>query len=124
MMSIFDKLKAFFGGADSNGTAANGASDGSTPEGGVAGGTSPDPIDMISCEDALRLVHEFLDGELESASEGQVRSHFDMCQKCYPHLHLETVYRDALRRAAAGESAPAELKARVSALLADAEAGS
>jgi anti-sigma factor (TIGR02949 family) len=123
-MSIFDRLKAFFGGADSNGMAATGASDGSMQNGGMDGGVPPDPIDMISCEEALRLVHEFLDGELESVSEGQVRSHFDRCQKCYPHLHLETVYRDAVRRAVAGERAPAELKARVSALLAEADAGS
>ena len=96
-MSFFDKLKALFGSGSSNGDAG-----------------------MISCEDALRLVHEFLDGELEDASATEVKQHFDMCQRCYPHLHLETAFREAVRRASAGESAPPELKDKVSALLAEA----
>lgn len=97
-MSIIDKLKRIFGTASDNGGS-----------------------DMISCHDALRLVHEFLDGELESFSASQVQSHFDMCERCYPHLHLETVFREALRGAAAGEAAPTELRAKVSALLTEAE---
>jgi len=101
-MSFFDKLKAFFGGGTSNGASPGG------------------DVGMISCEEALRLVHEFLDGELEDASATEVKQHFDMCQLCYPHLHLETVFREAMRRASAGESAPPHLKAKVSALLTEA----
>jgi anti-sigma factor (TIGR02949 family) len=107
-MSIFDKLKALFPGSDSNGSGSNGMG----------------RAVMLSCEDALRLVHEFLDGELDPAAEGQVQKHFDMCQRCYPHLHLETAYRDAVRRAALAKDAPPELKAKVSALIAEAEASS
>ena len=78
---------------------------------------------MISCHDALTLVHEYLDGELEAVPENQVKRHFDMCERCYPHLHLETTFRDAVRRAAAGEKAPPELKTKLIKLLAEAEAG-
>jgi anti-sigma factor (TIGR02949 family) len=110
-MSIIDKLKSLIGaGSGDRGASGNGAP-------ARMGGD-----DMISCEDALRLVNEFIDGELEGVSEARVRAHFDVCQRCYPHLKLETAFREALRRAAATEAAPTDLKARVATLLADAEA--
>jgi anti-sigma factor (TIGR02949 family) len=77
---------------------------------------------MISCEDALRLVHDYLDGELEPSSETRVKQHFDACERCYPHLNLESLFREAVRRASSGESAPPALKARVLELLVEAEA--
>ena len=104
-MSLFDKLKRLFGAAPRNGDAArNGESE-------------------ITCHDALVLVHEYLDGELEDVPEAEVKAHFDMCQLCYPHLHLERVYRDAVRRASAVPKAPPELRAKLVALLAEAESG-
>lgn len=98
-MSIFDSIKGLFGGS----SASNGD-------------------EMIPCEDALRLVHDFLDGELGDVPAEQVRRHFEVCGRCYPHLQLENAYRDAVRRAAAGQGAPEALKARVAALLAEAGA--
>ena len=108
-MSIFDSIKRFFGGAPA--PDGNGVQD-------VVDGSE----EMISCEDALRLVHDFLDGELGDVPADQVRRHFEVCGQCYPHLQLETAYRDAVRRAAAGEEAPDTLKDRVSQLLAEARA--
>ena len=114
-MSIIKRLKALF---------RSGA--GEASEAGMSGGMAEAPMagmaDMISCEDALRLVHDYLDGELEDVPENQVRQHFDMCERCYPHLKLESVYRDAMHRVGSGGGAPAGLKDRVSALLAEADA--
>ena len=107
-MSIFDKFRRLFGAEPSVGA---------VDAGGMAAGDG-----MISCEDALRLVHEFLDGELEGASADEVRQHFEVCQRCYPHLHLETVFREAIQRASLRPDAPAELKDRVSSLLAESPA--
>ncbi len=103
-MSLFDKLRRLFGGASQN------------------GGTPPG-AEMISCHDALRLVHEYLDGELDGVPQADVKAHFDMCERCYPHLHLESIFRDAIRRAAGMEIAPPELKARLTQLLAEADSG-
>jgi len=105
-MSIVGWLKKLFGGGSRNGSVtSSGARD----------------INMISCEEALRLVHDFLDGELEGVSESKVKRHFDMCERCYPHLHLESTYREAVRRAATGEAASPALKEKVAALLAEAQ---
>ena len=75
---------------------------------------------MISCTEALALVHEFLDGELENASREQVRAHFEVCGNCYPHLKLEESFRQAVQKAAHGEQASPELRSRVMDLLAEA----
>lgn len=101
-MSIFDSIRRLF----------DGSSDGSEASGGED--------EMIPCEDALRLVNEYLDGELENVSRSQVKRHFEACGRCYPHLRFESAYREAVRRAATGERAPAELRAKVSRLLAEA----
>jgi len=79
--------------------------------------------EMISCQDALRFLYEFLDGELEGASSAQVRAHFDVCQRCYPHLQLEASFRAALQRACGGPCAPEELKTRLLAALAEVDDG-
>ena len=132
-MSFFDKIRQLFGQASSNGDAhgaeGNGrgrpaasapdVSESGCPESGAAGGPGGE---MIPCEEALRLVHEYLDGELDGVPEDQVRRHFEVCGRCYPHLRLERSYREAVRRAAAGEAAPPELRKRVGRLLAEAQA--
>ncbi|NIT86122.1 MAG: anti-sigma factor [Gemmatimonadetes bacterium] len=75
---------------------------------------------MISCQEALRLVNEYLDGELEGVPAFQVRRHFEACARCYPHLRFESAYREAVRRATAGQSAPPRLKEEVVRLLVEA----
>lgn len=118
-MSIFDSIRRLFGGSPNGDGPFNGA--GSSRKGGEVGSTAPgDDDEMILCEEALRLVHEYLDGELENVPRSQVKRHFEICGHCYPHLKLESSYREAVRRAAAGQRAPAELKAKVRRLLAEA----
>jgi mycothiol system anti-sigma-R factor len=73
--------------------------------------------DVISCRAALSAVYEFLDGELDEVSGERVRAHFEACGRCYPHLRLEESFREALRRACAGEKPPPDLRSRLQALL-------
>ncbi|MDH3206536.1 MAG: zf-HC2 domain-containing protein [Gemmatimonadota bacterium] len=88
-MTLFDSFKRLFG-AKRNGDAEG-----------------------LACEDALRLVHEFLDGELADVPHAQVEAHFEMCRRCYPHLHLERRFREAIQRACVKETASPELRSRV-----------
>lgn len=106
-MSIFDSIKRIFGGSLPPGGNGDSAS---------AGGD----MEVIPCEEALRRVHEYLDGELDGVPAEQVRRHFDVCGRCYPHLKLESAYREAVKRAVAGQGAPPELRAKVLSLLAEA----
>lgn len=98
-MSLFDSLRRLFG-AERDGA--------SERRGGGGHGSQG-----ISCQEALRLVHEFIDGELENVSQAEVQRHFEICARCYPHLRLEQSFREAVRRACAREHAPPELRERV-----------
>ena len=141
-MSFFDKIRRLFGQASSNGDGHRSNGDGTGPAAGTeagasdsagvadaecaeaagGGGAGGSGDEMIPCEEALRLVHEYLDGELENVPQDQVKRHFEVCGQCYPHLRLERSYREAVRRAAAGEAAPPELRERVGRLLTEAQA--
>ena len=83
--------------------------------------TSLGDADMIPCEEALKVVQEYLDGELDEASARSVRKHFDACGRCYPHLDFEKAYRDAVCRAVKRETVPSDLRAKVAALIAEAD---
>lgn len=91
---IFDALRRWIGSDDDGGNA-----------------------DMLSCEEALSRIYEFLDGELEEMTHEQVERHFDVCKRCYPQLQWEQSFRRALHRAVEDEEAPGELKRRVRQLL-------
>lgn len=75
---------------------------------------------MISCEEALALINEFIDGELEDVPYARVKAHYDVCRHCYPHLRLEESFRQAVRRAASRPHAPDDLRNRVQELLSEA----
>lgn len=104
-MTLFDGFKRLFGGGRNGGPERNGDSE------------------EFGCHDALRLVQEFLDGELDGVSHTEVEAHFEMCKRCYPHLKLERRFRAAIQRAGAGEVAPAELRAQVIDLVSGGQSG-
>lgn len=108
-MSFIDRIKRILGGAPQDADAP-----GSPPAGDVPVSGPPLATDTISCLDAITVINDFLDGELDEVSEEQVRTHFAVCQRCYPHLKLEESFREALHRAAAARGgAPPELRARI-----------
>lgn len=75
-----------------------------------SGGDGPG---RIECHEALRLINEYLDGELEGVSNEVVRAHLEVCEKCYPQLKLERAFREAVRRVSRNEPTPPHLRARV-----------
>jgi len=85
-----------------------------------AGGAPPREI---TCREAVAALYEFLDGELGPVSHEEVKAHFDVCQRCYPHLRLEEAFRAALQRACAGAAAPETLRDRLKAMLSEADPG-
>jgi anti-sigma factor (TIGR02949 family) len=112
-MSMYEKLMSMLRGGSRNGGAGSN---------GGPGADCPGESDMIPCEEALKVVQEYLDGELDESLGQSVRKHFDICGRCYPHLDFEKAYRDAVCRAVQGETAPSALKAKVAALIAEVDA--
>ena len=91
--------------------------------GASAGTEDATKMEMISCEEALEGLYEYLDGELVGAAHDRVKAHFDICARCYPKLRLEESFRLAVQRAARGQTAPPDLRRKLLAALEEAEAG-
>ncbi|MDX1566199.1 MAG: zf-HC2 domain-containing protein [Longimicrobiales bacterium] len=98
------------GQGSEGGAADEGAGNGRSPAGAEGG---PPSVEMLSCQEVLERLFEYLDGELESPTEIQVEAHLEKCRRCYPRLQFEKAFMEALDRARAGEEPPTDLRNRV-----------
>jgi anti-sigma factor (TIGR02949 family) len=69
-----------------------------------------------SCEDALRLLAEHLDGELPGPLHGEVERHLSTCRSCFSRAEFEKRLKERIG-SAAREAASPELASRVQALI-------
>ena len=74
---------------------------------------------MIGCEEALRKVYEYLDGELDAEWGERVRAHVEICRECYPHFNFERVFLDHVRSRTIEPEHREELGRRVRRVLAE-----
>lgn len=118
-MSFFDRLRGIFRAREAARTTVGGGDPG---PGSTSEKKNLEP-EMISCEEALAALYEYLDGELEGVTEEKVRAHFEVCARCYPKLALEKSFRAAVTRAGTGEKAPPELKGKILDLIREETAG-
>ena len=94
-MTIFRTIGRWFGAGDED-----------------EGGTK-----TVSCEEALQLLHDFLDGELDYLTHDAVEEHFRVCACCYPHLATEKSFRARVKKALSDREVPDGLRSRVMAIL-------
>ena len=66
------------------------------------------------CEMVLEHVQEFLDNELDSATEEAVRAHIAICEPCLDQAEVWMAVKTLVKRACTTDSAPATLVSRVS----------
>jgi anti-sigma factor (TIGR02949 family) len=66
------------------------------------------------CELVLEHVQEFLDNELDSATEEAVRAHIAICEPCLDQAEVWMAVKTLVKRACTTESAPDTLVTRVS----------
>ena len=77
----------------------------------------------ISCQQALRRLYEYLDGELNADNAAEVRRHIEVCEACYPEVRFTTEFRDAVHRAARGQPVtPTSLRDKVARIIAEEDA--
>ncbi len=66
----------------------------------------------MNCKEAIPLIHEYLDGDLEAGRLQQLHSHLQSCGDC--RLHMKQLEQtDALIRSAAGAEIPENLAERI-----------
>lgn len=68
---------------------------------------------MIRCEEALERLWEFLDGELEAASEASVQNHLEACARCYPRYDFQRAYFELMSRIQERDAVPRQLRRQV-----------
>ena len=69
------------------------------------------------CEEALRDIQRFLDGELETPEAGLVDAHLHGCTPCMERADFKRQVKDLLASRCGCDEVPQGLKDRVSALL-------
>ncbi len=74
---------------------------------------------MISCEQAVERVYEFLDGELDAETMEQVREHIEVCKRCYPYFNFERIFLDHIRSKGLRSERSERLEARIRDALSD-----
>ena len=72
----------------------------------------------ISCEEALKIVFDYIDNELEHGRHEDMEDHLAKCHSCYSRVEFEKRLRAKIREAA-GNAAPDSLRAKVGILFKD-----
>jgi len=73
-------------------------------------------VEIRSCEDALRVLAEHLDGELEPVVGEEVERHLAKCRSCYSRAEFEKRLKGQVARLGAEPVKP-ELSERVHSLI-------
>lgn len=71
------------------------------------------PNGSIDCTAAMQQLFDYLDGELTEDRMRQVRTHLEMCQRCYPHYDFEKAFLEALAATRKRCCAPGKLRERI-----------
>ncbi len=71
----------------------------------------------MNCESALELLFDFLDGELEDATNEEIAQHLAMCQNCYPYFNFQRLFLDRLAAVAESQTEFPELARRIREIL-------
>jgi mycothiol system anti-sigma-R factor len=74
----------------------------------------------MSCEEAIKLMDGYLDGELDPLTSQKIEQHLRDCRKCEEAYEAHTALAHAISRGAPYYKAPTELRQRVQSSLRDA----
>lgn len=73
---------------------------------------------ILSCEEALRFLATYLDGELASTSQQEVEDHLARCRSCYSRAEFERRMKQEIAALAQGRAeVPAAFADRIQRLL-------
>ena len=69
------------------------------------------------CEETLREIERFLDGELEPVLRAVITRHLSMCTPCTDRAEFRKHLKDLIASKCAGDAIPEDLLSRVKALI-------
>ena len=71
----------------------------------------------MDCEQVVRQLWDYLDGELTEDRMTEVRAHLKACRGCFPHFDFEREFLEAVAKSKLEQSAPDDLRRKVLAKL-------
>jgi len=71
----------------------------------------------MNCEECLRHLWQYIDGELDVESSDDLQRHLAQCRECFSYAEFERRLKEMLRRSCEQEQAPPELRERLTRLL-------
>lgn len=72
---------------------------------------------MIDCQDVMKQLWEYLDGELPAEEVPALREHLAVCARCYPQYRFQLGFLALVSRAAAATAPRSEFVQRLRAAL-------
>jgi anti-sigma factor (TIGR02949 family) len=72
--------------------------------------------DITNCEEALKVLAEHLDRELDERRDAQLHSHLESCRSCYSRAEFERQLKAHIR-ALGTDEVPDDLASRIAGLL-------
>jgi len=67
----------------------------------------------MNCEKALQSLYEFIDRELDTATESEIKAHLEHCDGCLGKFEAERLFKEMLQAKAGGERVSEEMRARI-----------
>lgn len=67
----------------------------------------------IDCGEAAEKLYEYLDQELDAATEAAVKQHLEMCAPCFQVFDFEKTYLKFIETRARAQGAPESLKRKL-----------
>ncbi len=71
---------------------------------------------LISCEDAIKRVFDYIDGELHGKPREELEHHLEACRHCFDRVQFERALKSRLSSLKV-DSNPEALRARIETLL-------
>ena len=70
----------------------------------------------IDCDEVMRQLFDYLDGEAEETAEHEIHNHIDECRSCFSRVEFERVLKERVRDSREQEL-PESLRDRVTDLM-------
>jgi anti-sigma factor (TIGR02949 family) len=74
------------------------------------------PVDITNCEEALKVLAEHLDRELDEHRDAQLHAHLESCRSCYSRAEFERQLKAQIRTLST-DAVPDDLATRIKGLL-------
>jgi len=67
----------------------------------------------MTCEEAVKKLFEYIDKELDGATQAQIDKHLDICTLCCDRFEFEQKLKGIIQKSCFNEKAPPILKQKI-----------